>query len=325
MIKNSDFKPAWWLPGPHLQTMWPTVMRRTPKILTQHERIELADGDFLEVHWSGPETGPIVIILHGLGGNIESHYAKPLISQINKAGWRAAFMYFRGASNTPNRLPRFYHAGDTGDIQALTDIIQTREPGTPIFAIGISMGGNVLLKWLGETAQDNPLTASVAICVPFELYKAANRFRKGFAKFYQWWLLRDLNRSVTAKFNKLSFTHNHRRDPSPKTFWEFDEKITAPLHGFESAQDYYKRASSKPYLNNIARPTLILHSADDPFMYPDIIPTAKDLSPQVELEISQTGGHVGFVSGKIPLRPKYWLDQRVIGYLEEQRSKSDHK
>ncbi len=317
MIVESKFKSAWWLPGPHLQTVWPELTRRKVDLAPRRERIELPDGDFIELDWVGPDSGPTILVMHGLGGSIESHYATPLLNAINSAGWRAAFMHFRGASGTPNRLIRFYHAGDTGDINLVANILSDREPETPLCAIGVSLGGNVLLKWLGETGEHNPLLAAVAISVPFELYNAAHSIGKGFSRVYQWWMLKELVAFVEQKFNSRNIPLEKLNIRDAKSFWEFDDKLTAPIHGFRSAKDYYINASSRPYLKDIAVPTLVIHSKDDPFMTPDVIPEKNELSSTVRIELSKHGGHVGFIGGKNPLKPEYWLETRIPEFFNQ--------
>ncbi len=319
MIKKSTFKPAWWLRNPHLQTIWSPMFRKQPKIATRRERLELPDGDFIDLNWFGEGTGPIVVILHGLGGSLHSHYVKGMLQAIANRGWRGVLMHFRGCSGEPNRLPRHHHSGDTADLAYLVSVLHQREPGIPIAAIGFSVGGNVLLKWLGETGIHNPLKGAVAISVPFELLKAANHINSGMTKIYQWWLLKDVRATIAKKFRVVKHPVELEPDEinSIRSFWELDDKITAPLHGFADVYDYYLRASSRQYLKNIAIPTLILHSSDDPFMTRDVIMHPEELSPQLTFELSDAGGHVGFVGGSFPWRAEYWLEKRVPDYLQQ--------
>jgi len=317
MYSQSQFKPAWWLRNPHLQTVWATVTRRQTKIETQRERLELPDGDYLDLDWAGTGHGPIVLILHGMGGSIESPYSRGFLRAITENGWRGVLMHFRGCSGEPNRLPRLYHSGETEDIAYVVQTLKNREPDTPLAAIGVSLGGSVLINWLGKHKKDKLLVASVAISVPFELKKAANHINKGLSRFYQWYILRDLRRTIINKFKIMKAPIDFGDIERLNTFWEFDNKITAPLHGFLDVHDYYEKASCRPYLKQIEIPTLILQARDDPFMSPDVIPEPQELSEQVTLEVSETGGHVGFVAGTIPWRPVYWMEQRAIEYLKE--------
>lgn len=314
-MKESSFKPAWWLPGPHLQTLWPVLCRRKKKeIHLRRERFELPDGDFVDLDWAG-DTGPIVLVLHGLEGSIHSNYAQGILQVLVENGWRGLFMHFRGCSGEPNRLPRSYHSGETQDLAWVVGAITRREPLVPFAAIGFSLGGNVLLKWLGESGKSNPLVAAVAISVPFELNKASKRFQRGFSKVYQWHLLNCLRKRLAKKFEDRPPHIGLPPLSSLKTLWEFDEKVTAPLHGFSGAEEYYLLSSSRQFLYKIQVPTLLIQAKDDPFMTEDLIPEIKELSPQVKLELTPSGGHVGFVMGKFPWSSEYWLEQRIPDFL----------
>lgn len=317
MIKRSPFKPNWLLSNAHVQTMWQTFFRRDAEIITQRERLLLPDGDFIDLDWSGYEGGPLVLILHGVAGNLHSPYAKGMLRAITEHNWCGVFMNFRGCSGEPNLLPRNYHSGETSDLQIVVQELQKRYPNKPIATVGFSMGGNVLLKWLGETGNQNPLKAAIAISVPFELEKSANHINKGISSFYQWWLLRDLRRLMLRKFKKVK-NHTLSLDEITRirSFWEFDTKITAPLHGFADAHDYYQKSSVKQYLKKIETPTLILHAKDDPFITPNAAEELQELSANLILEISDFGGHVGFVGGT-PWNPTYWLEERIPEFLQE--------
>jgi predicted alpha/beta-fold hydrolase len=317
MNTKNPFKPAWWLPGPHLQTLWPTLCRKKQKNLhLERERFELPDGDFLDLDWAG-EKGPIVLILHGLEGSVNSSYAQGMLQTVLKQEWRGLFMHFRGCSGEPNRLIRSYHSGETRDLAFLVQNIRKREPKIPIAAIGFSLGGNVLLKWLGETGENNPLTAAIAVSVPFELQKASKRIQEGFSKIYQWHLLNCLRRRLSEKFREQELEYGLKTLSGIKTMWDFDEKVTAPLHGFACAEDYYSRSSSRRYLAKIRVPTLLVQAQDDPFMTEDLIPEPEELPSQVELEVTEAGGHVGFVAGKFPWSSTYWLEERVPDFLKK--------
>jgi len=315
MIKPSAFKPAWWLPGPHLQTLWPVIRRRRPVLKMRQERIELPDGDFLDMAWLGDNTGPTVLILHGLEGSIRSHYAGALMHALNVQGFNTLFMHFRGCSGEPNRLPRGYHSGETGDLDYVVNLIGERLGSAVDAAIAFSLGGNVLLKWLGERGADCPLKTAIAVSVPFLLSDSATRMNQGLSRYYQAHLMKSMKRSYREKFSRIPSPLSVNVDQL-QSFREFDEQITAPLHGFNGAEDYYAKSSSRQYLGRITVPTLILHARDDPFMWPHTVPTDEELSNAVTLELSERGGHVGFVSGPLPWRPRYWLEQRIIEHLE---------
>lgn len=317
-MNHSDFKAAWWLQNPHLQTLWSTLCRRPIKNLRIiRERFELPDGDFIDLDWVGKGKGPIVIILHGLEGSIDSAYAKGMLNAIQCQGWRGVFMHFRCCSGEPNRLSRMYHSGETGDIETVVNALSQREPETPMAAIGFSLGANVLLKWLGETSRKNRLKAAVAISAPFDLSKSVNRVNQGFSRIYQWYLLKSLHKKIQFKFKTQTAPIPIPPLSELRTLRDFDEHVTAPLHGFSNAEAYYTASSSRQYLSSIAVPTLLLQSKDDPFMTEDLLPTSKELSSQVEFELMEKGGHVGFISGPLPWRAQYWLDKRVPQYLKK--------
>lgn len=322
MIISSAFKSAWWLPNPHLQTMFPTLIRRSTTVVDMEERFELADGDFVDLCWAinglSSDT-PLVIFLHGLGGSVSSSYVAGQMEAFNRQGWRVVLMHFRGASLEPNRLPRAYHSGDTSDLNYFLRVLQQREPNTKKAAVGISLGGNVLLKWLGEQGPQNLVDVAVAVSVPFVLRAVPERMSQGFSRLYERYLLNRMRTMFERKYEKYpDGLRKYWQDiESADCFWIFDDKVTAPLHGFPHAHAYYRESSSRQFLPYIATPTLIIHALDDPFMTPDVIPTAEELSSSVTLELSETGGHVGFISGLVPGRPEYWLDQRVPEFLQD--------
>lgn len=323
MIYNSGFKAPWWLTNRHLQTMWSTMVNRKVALNICQERVNLPDGDFLDLAWEQSQFNnkntPIVILLHGLAGSIESKYAKGLLRALASRGWRAVLMHFRGCSHEANRLDRIYHSGETKDLAFVVQHLQQQNPDVPIATIGISLGGNVLLKWLGETGENNPLHAAVAVSVPFELAKLADHMQVGIARFYQWWLIRKMKRMLVQKYLQRKAPFDlHKLHHEYHSFWLFDEHITAPLHGFNNAKEYYALASSRQYIKSIRIPTLILQAKDDPFMTPCVIPTLDDLTTAVRLELSEQGGHVGFVTGTHPFKAVYWLEQRIPEFLGTQ-------
>jgi len=320
MIVKSTFKPAWWLTNAHAQTIYPSLMRPRRVLVDKIERVELPDGDFIDLTYSTAGLSldtPLVILLHGLGGSVDSSYVSGLLSAFNQQGWRAVLMHFRGASKEPNRLPRVYHAGDTVDLDYILQTIHHREPATKKAVVGISLGGNVLLKWLGEQKKQSFIQAAVAVSVPFELHVLSDQLNHGFARVYQNYLLKRLKHVLSRKYE-------HHADKMPcslndlnqkRCFWTLDDAITAPLHGFSHVHAYYQMASSRGYLIHIETPTLVIHAADDPFMTQQVIPIDSELSEQVRLELSQKGGHVGFITGQIPGKPGYWLDYRIPDFL----------
>jgi predicted alpha/beta-fold hydrolase len=317
MIAESSFRPAWWLNNAHAQTLYPTLIRQIKAPIDRRERFELPDGDFVDLAWAInglASDAPLVILLHGLGGDASSKYIAGLLQACNQQGWRGVLMHFRGASHEPNRLVRAYHSGDTGDIHCLLEVLTKREPHTKKALVGISLGGNVVLKWLGEQGVQSFVHAAVAVSVPFQLRLVADRINQGFSRVYQTYLLNRL-RQVFRRKLALHGEFLANDIDSCDCFWTFDDRITAPLHGYANVHDYYRKASSRQYLASIATPTLIIHALDDPFMTPDVIPREEELSSDITLEISRKGGHVGFIGGAIPGFPTYWLDKRVPQFL----------
>lgn len=314
MIVDSNFKPARWLRNRHLQTVIPNILYPSPRVNVRRERLELRDGDFIDVDWTLGTDGPIIVVLHGLEGSIKSRYASRIMHRIHALGYRGALLHFRGCSGEPNRLPIGYHSGFTQDLEYFTGLLKQREPRTPLAAVGYSLGGNVLLKWLGESPSTSRLVTGVAVSVPFDLADASRIIERGTSRIYKWSLLRRMRQSSIRKFK-------HVRAPFPlpdigpiRTFRDFDDKLTAPLHGYRDADDYYLRCSSRFFLRDILVPTLILHAIDDPFMSRASVPREDELSTAVTLELSAWGGHVGFVNGTL-LRPRFWLTDRISQHL----------
>jgi hypothetical protein len=263
-----------------------------------------------------PGNEPRVILLHGLTGGFDSKYLRGLARALLALNWRVVIMEFRGAGPEPNRLPRYYHHGDTADLRGLIERLRREQPATVLFAVGWSLGGNVLLKYLGEEGMAAPLAGAVAVSVPFSLHECAGHLRQGFARVYQNKMLRELKHNLRRKAALMPMPIDVGRALAARDFFEYDNCATAPLNGFASAEDYYARCSNAQFLHAIRRPTLIVHAKDDPFMPPSIIPPARALSPQVTLELCERGGHVGFVAAGPRGAPAYWLEQRIPEFLK---------
>ena len=260
-------------------------------------------------------SSPILIVLHGLEGSAESAYSRMLLQAAADRNWRAVVLHFRNCNNYRNQLPRHYHAGETNVIRFFIERLRTEGHEGPMMAVGYSMGGNILLKYLGENGVSTPLHAAAAISVPLNLHISSKALTQGFSKIYQYYLLIYMKKSVRRKFDQYTTAFDWQRAMKARTFAEFDDAVTAPLHGFSGKDEYYDRCSSKCYLKKIRRPTLIINSLDDPFMTPEIIPDQDQLSDCVTLEVSEYGGHVGFISGGTPWRPKYYLPKRITNFL----------
>jgi predicted alpha/beta-fold hydrolase len=312
---SERFQPAWWCRNPHLQTLWPVFFRRGPRPALRRERLELPDGDFVDLDWTGNQDGPIVILLHGLEGSRRSHYARALLARLPRAGMRGVLMHFRGCSGVPNRLARAYHSGDTGDLAFLVQTLQQREPATPLAAVGYSLGGNVLLKWLGQGGAHVLLRRAAAVSVPLVLHESTRRMERGFSRVYQWHLLGRLRRSLARKARHVDTGISAAELRRLRSFYAFDDRVTAPLHGFTDAMHYYTASSARQFLGRIRVPTLVVQAADDPFMSSRVLPRDDELSPSVQFELQRHGGHVGFVGGTWPWRPRYWLEERLLRWL----------
>ncbi len=322
MIVNSDFKPAWWLSNPHMQTITAKWLRRKEQFNGIKLTLETPDDDFIDLVWTKlpnrKAKQPIVVILHGLAGSIDSHYTKGMLKAIEQKGWIGVLMHFRGCSGRPNRQGRSYHSGDTRDIAYFSDWLVSQFPNAPLAAIGFSLGGNVLTRYLAEHP-DNPYKVSSIVCAPLDLSSCSKRIGKGFSQIYQKYLVDMLK---TATQDKISL--NLLPEVCPKQvekitkLWDFDQMVTAPINGFKDAEHYYQEASGKYVLEKITNPSLFIHAADDPFLdhqstLPNIV-----LPPNIVFEVCQKGGHVGFVAGNNPFKPQYWLEQRIPEFIEQQ-------
>ena len=248
-IIKSSFKPAWGLSNPHLQTLWSSFFRTIPEVDVNRERLELADGDFLDIVTTQLKDKPVVIILHGLEGSLASPYVKPLIKKLDDEGYGVCFTHFRGCSDELNRLPRSYHSGDTQDLGRVIEYIQNSHNQEIFAVIGFSLGGNVVLKWLGEHGENAPTKAAIAVSVPFLLEDAGDRLEKSFSRIYQKHLLANCQKKYQKKFAKQPSPLGDNIDIEKlDTFYRFDDTITAPLHGFDNADHYYEQSSSRQFL-----------------------------------------------------------------------------
>jgi len=316
-VPAEGFKAAWWLRGGHAQTLWATLMRRV-RIETRRERLDLPDGDFVDLDWVG-DDGPIVVVLPGLQGDLNSSYVRGLLRECARRRWRGVLLNYRGRGE-PNRLSHSYHCGMTCDLDYLVRLLHRREPNTPIVAVGYSVGANICMKWLGESGrrgEDLPLAAAVGVSVPFYLGDVARKITKGFSRIYQWHLLNSLRGDLRRKMERLDVGLGLVQSELSElnTFCKFDERVSAPMNGFDGAEDYYTKTRSDTLLNYVSVPTLIINARNDPLVPAHLIPDRRDMSDHVTLEISDNGGHVGFVSGRWPWAPRFWLDTRVPEFL----------
>jgi predicted alpha/beta-fold hydrolase len=294
------------------------VARRQRRPAVTRERFDTPDGDFVDVDWlAGRADAPLLLVLHGLEGSVRSHYVGGLFELAAARGWRAGVLYFRSCSGELNRLPRFYHSGDTGDLDHVLRVLADREPQARVGAVGISIGGNVLLKWLGEHGDDAPalVAGAVAISVPFDLVACARVMDRGLPKvLYTASFMRSFRQKTRAKARLHPGFVDVRAALRARTFAIYDRVVTAPLHGFADEVDYWRQASSGPYLKSIRRPTLLVNALDDPFVPVGSLPDPRELPPAVRAEYVPHGGHVGFVQGR-PWRTSSWAERRAVDFL----------
>ena len=339
------YKAPFWLPGGHLQTIIASLFSKGAEVSYRRERWELNDGDFVDVDWADAETDhnqqpsldqhsassqagkannaahtkPVIVIFHGLEGNSQSQYAKSLISAALAKGWQGAVIHFRGCSGEPNRLPRTYYAGDSVEINTMLARVRAAYPHSPIYAVGYSLGGNALLKWLGELSAQSMLNISkaVAVSAPIELKASADALDSGLNRILYTPLFVDSMRpKALAMSRRFPGLLDDKRISKAKTIHDMDDAVTSVLYGAMDANDYYQQNASKPYLKNITLPTLIINAKNDPFMPAAYLPTAADVSASVTLGYEEEGGHVGFYTAGVS-NQNGWLPTRIIEFLEK--------
>lgn len=310
MARQDRFNPPWWMRNGHVQSCIALV--GAPKLTDwQAEEILLPDDDFLDVWWYGPADGPIILMLHGLEGSVQSHYMQITAQVMAQQGWRVCGMHYRGCSGRMNRAAYSYHAGETGDLSHVINSIHERYPARQFCAIGFSMGGNMLLKYLHENP-DSILTSAVAVSVPFEIDTCLDQL----APFYTWRFLRSMKQKSIEKLTAgFSLPATEKQIKAVSSFAEFDNLLTAPMHGFKDAQDYYVRSSCRYLLHDIQHPVLIMHALDDPFIPACCVPKEHEVSRPVTLEVSDSGGHLGFVQASRPWSQDSWLARRIPEFL----------
>jgi hypothetical protein len=313
-----SYRAPWWLPGGHLQTLYPFLFRRVALAQLARERWDTPDGDFIDIDWLASDpAGPLVILFHGLEGCSRSHYARALLQALDRRGWRCAVPHFRGCSGVPNRLARAYHSGDYAEIDWILRRMAERFPQSRRFAVGVSLGGNALLKWLAATgarARSTVLRAA-AVSAPMDLNTAGHRLGRGFNRVYTWHFLRSLKRKSLDKLRRFPGLYDARAVARARDLYQFDNVVTAPLHGFRDTDDYWTRASSLLDLRDIRVPTLIVHARNDPFLPGAHLPGPQQVSTQVELDYPEHGGHAGFVSQPFPGNLD-WLPERLLAFFD---------
>jgi uncharacterized protein len=312
-----SYRAPWWLPGGHLQTLYGAWIGRS-KIDWKRARWDTPDGDFIDVdRLPGPAGAPLVALFHGLEGGSSSHYAAALARELGRREWRGAVPHFRGCSGVPNRLPRAYHSGDADEIRWILGRMRAEAQGAPLFAVGVSLGGNALLKWLGEDGEaKRVLLGAAAVSAPVDLMAAGDALGRGFNLVYTRAFLATMKRKGEEKLARFPGLFDAAAMRRARTLREFDDAVTAPLHGFRDTDDYWTRASAKPVLGRIEVPTLLLNARNDPFLPERALPRPAEVSRQVRLEFPEEGGHASFVSAPFP-GDLDWMPRRVAAFFEE--------
>ena len=315
--RAEPYRAPTWLPGAHAQTIYPLLIKSPPPAY-RRERWDTPDGDFIDLDWiDGPPGAPLVVLFHGLEGSSHSHYAREMMQAVAAHGLCGVVPHFRGCSGEVNRMPRAYHSGDYLEIDWVLRRLQALHPQCSRFAAGVSLGGNALLKWLGKSGADAlaVVDAAAAVCAPLDLTAAGESLGRGFNRLvYAQNFLQTLKRNALAKLDRHPGLLDRERVLAARTLYDFDNAVTAPLHGFRNASEYWVRASSKPWLRRIRVPTLVVNARNDPFLPAAALPTETQVSKYVTLEYPAQGGHVGFVSGPPPGR-LHWLPERVLSFF----------
>lgn len=283
-----------------------------------------SDGDNLLLYHSDVAPGhPRLLILHGLEGSERSHYVAGFISQARRRGWNATVLVFRGCGEELNTAPRMYHSGETTDLAMVVDLLTARDPTETLFLTGVSLGGNVLLKFLGERDTEIPpqVTAAAAVSVPFDLEMGCKNLQRGFARAYDRHFVRSLREKARLKLAQHPGLFDRARLEAARTIEDFDDSVTAPIHGFTGSHDYYQRSSSISFLAGIRIPTLLVSAVDDPFLPGSVLDRVREIAksnPSLQLLFTPAGGHVGFVAGRVPFRPRYWAEERLMAFFDSE-------
>lgn len=323
---SSNYRAPLWLPEGHTQTIVPALLMRPDPLHFERFRAELRDGDFVHIDClpgliHPRRKDPFVLLFHGLEGSSKSHYALALMSRLKSRGIRGGVAHWRGCSGEPNLLARSYHSGESGDVNDVVQWLSEQlSPGTPIYLVGVSLGANALLKWLGEENRPTHLIqAAVGISAPQDLEAGAHQLNQGLAKRYFANFMTTMLPKSLSKLQHFSMPYTEQEVKSCRNFHDFDEVVTARVHGFASAHDYYTRSSCKQFLSGITRPTLVLNARNDPFLPDRVLARADEVSHCVTLEYPKQGGHVGFASDRYneaSLRGRLqWLPQRCLQFF----------
>jgi predicted alpha/beta-fold hydrolase len=310
-----DYSAPPWLPGGHLQTIYPATCIAKPQVVYRRERWATPDDDFIDIDFvDGKPEQPFVVLFHGLEGSSNSHYARSLMAHISALGWSGAVPHFRGCSGEPNHAPRFYHSGDAAEVDWIIRRLVGGRKESKFYAAGVSLGGNALLRWLGESQhQAEIVDGACAISAPLDLAGGGAALSSGLNMLYTRVFLQALKPKCLHKLKQFPSLFDQETMLRARTLYEFDNIVTAPLHGYRDTDDYWNRASAKHVLSDITVPTLVLNAQNDPFLPARHLPSTA--SRHVTLEYPEQGGHVGFVVGTLPGQLS-WLPQRMLSFLQ---------
>jgi predicted alpha/beta-fold hydrolase len=333
----TPFRPSPWFPGPHLQTVWSRWFRRGPRVEYRRESWETPDGDVLDLDWvDGPPGSPLLLALHGLEGCSQSLYMQGLLWRARARGWRGLALNFRSCAPPPgrpkaewvmNRGQRMYHSGETSDLDWVVERLADREPELRLLLVGVSLGGNVLLKWLGERegAVSPAVRAAATISAPHDLAAASRHLMTGLGPIYMRAFLESLKRKAMLYAERHPGVVDVEGVRRSRSFWEYDDAAVAPIHGFADAADYYARSSSIGVVGRIRVPTLVVNAADDPFVPEDVLPRVRaGASDAVTCLFTRKGAHVGFVVGP-PWRARCWAEDRAVAFLAEHAGTPEYR
>ena len=314
------FKPAWWCLGAHAQTIFARFFRPFPKLDLNRKRLETPDSDFLDLDYlAGDKDSPVVVVLHGLEGSSKVPYVQSLLGELQKIKWKAVAVNYRGCSGEANWLKQSYHSGKTEDLDFVLKCILQEEKTNPIFLVGYSIGGNIILKWLGEQGKNVPpqIQKAVAVSVPYDLLRSVQVMDRGFNReIYTRKLLTTLKAKALAKEKCFPGNVDEGRVKYSKTFKDFDREVTAPLNGFKDEIEYWTQSSSLYYLDRIRLQTLLIHAKDDPFFPGSLLPLEQiKRSDYLKLVLTDKGGHLGFVSGNWPWKQELWLEKTITDFF----------
>jgi len=355
-LDTSACPTPFWLPGPHSQTLYSALATPTHTLRFVRERVDTPDGDFIDLDWSAPgivvkpardeaqaqgipseamadrwlndydktvlsstQNTHALVLLHGLEGSSRSRYAQSIMQYFRARGWVVVIAHFRGCSGVPNRLARAYYSGDSEEVGFILNTVQQHVPHALWHAVGVSLGGNALLKYLGEHAANTfpSLHSAAAVAAPIDLWAAGEQLSHDFfcRTVYTRFFLRSLKPKVIEKAKQFPGTFDVMRIHRARTLRDFDDTYTAPMHGFQDADDYWRKASSKPWLSHIKLPTLVLNARNDPFIPEGSLPSPRDASDAVLLHQPAEGGHAGFTTGAFPGN-LLWLPQRLARFFD---------